>query len=492
MNVYMPTPDADARVLSDPAIGATMPGLLLQRAAGDGNRVIMRKKDRGIWKEINWTALEAHARHVGMGLAAIGFARGERAAVLADTGPDWAYADLGILSAGGVSVGIYPASAPEQLAHVLRDSGAAVLFVQNDEQLDKALGVRPDCPDLRRIVVFDMTGLRDLDDSMGESFAALCARGAAHDAANPGVWQSGIAGIAGDDLAVLAYTAAPDGSPVGAMLNHRTVMFQVANGAAVTGQREGDERLAFLPMAHVAERILGLYQALYSGAISNYAEDTDTVVENLREVQPTILAGVPRFWERFRTRTAAAVAAATWLQRMTYRWAMGVGMRRAGRRLSGRAVPPSLAVEYWIACHLVLRNIRREIGIDRLRWGMVGTGPVAPDLIRWYLALDVALLEIYGPTVCGGLASWVGPDEVRLDNLGRPVPYGEAALTPDGEIVLRGHHLFQGYWNQPQLTARVLRDGWFHTGDIGAIENGALRIAGRRHDDMIETLYGDA
>ena len=366
MNVYTPTSGAHARAATDAVTDASLPAMLLERAARHADGIIMRRKDRGIWKEITWTELANRARHVGMGLAAIGFAQGDRAAVLAETGPDWTYADLGILGAGGVAVGIYPSSAASQVGHVLRDCGASVLFVENEEQLDKALEARADCPALRRIVVFSMTGLRDLGDSMCEGFAAFVARGAAHDGAHPDAWRAGIAAIGGDDLAMLLYTPGTTGVPKGAMLTHRNILFQISNGVELLGQREGDERLAVLSMCLVAERITGLYQALYSGTITNYAEEPDTILDNLREVQPTIQAGVPRFWERFHSRTTITVADATWLQRLTYRWAIGVGLRRADARLAGRR-PGGIA--FWLAYHLVLRNIRRAIGIDRLRWG---------------------------------------------------------------------------------------------------------------------------
>jgi long-chain acyl-CoA synthetase len=485
MNIYMPTSGAQPPVVTDATIGASLPAMLLQRAAERGGRVIMRKKDRGIWKEITWTDLATRARHVGMGLAALGLAPGERAAILSETGPNWVYADLGILGAGGVSVGIYPTAAQEQVADTLRDCGASVLFVENEEQLDKALAARADCPKLRRIVIFGMTGLRDLDDAMCESFDALLARGAAHDAAHPGAWQAGIAAIAAEDLAVLLYTAGATGAPKGAMLSHGNILVQIVNAAAVLDQREGDERLAIMPMCHVAERVLGLYQSLYCGTISNYAEDPDTALENLREVQPTVQVGVPRFWERFHSRVTIAVADATWLQRLAYHWAIGLGQRRADALLAGRGPSGLLDNAFRIGTWLALRNIRRQIGIDRLRWGLVGGAPVSAEMIRWYLALGVELREFYGLTECAGLAACVPAGEIRVNSAGKPVPYGEIALSPEGEILVRGEHVFQGYWNQPDLTGMVLRDGWLHTGDIGAIADGALRVTDRMADVIV-------
>ena len=485
MNFSTLVPDAKPAADTAKPTDASLPALLLQRAASHGDRAIMRKKHRGIWKQITWAELATHARHVGMALATLGIVPGDRVAVLAETSPDWTYADLGILGARGVSVGIYPTSSPEQVAHILRDSGAAVLFVENEEQLDKALEARASCPALRRIVVFDMTGLRDLDDPTCESLAAFLARGAAHDAADPAAWEAGIAAIAGDDLALLVYTAGTAGPPLGAMLTHESIVAQAANGAALFGQREGDERLAALPMAHVAERVLGLYQSLAAGTITNYAEAADTVLENLREVQPTVQIGVPRFWERFHARIGLAIADATWLQRLAYRWAMGLGQLRAEARLAGRPVSPLVAAGFRIGEWLVLRSIRRQIGIDRLRFGIVGAAPTSADLIRWYLALGVDLLEAYAVTECAGLAAATPPGHIRLGAVGKPVPYGEMAATQADEIVIRGVHVFQGYWQQQAATERALRDNWLHTGDIGVIDDGYLRLTGRMSELIV-------
>jgi long-chain acyl-CoA synthetase len=444
----------------------------------------MRKKDRGIWKQITWAELAAKARHVGTALASLGFVPGDRAAVLAETGPDWVYADLGILGAGGVSVGIYPTAGADQVAELLRDCGAVVLFVQNEEQLDKALDARAACPHLRGIVVFNAAGLRDFGDAMCESLDTFLARGAAHDSANPGVWEAGIAAIAADDLALLIHTSGATGAPKGAMLNHRTVLFEAVNGAALMGLRRGDERLAFMPMCHVAERILGLYQSLCSCTVSNYAEDSDTVLEDLRELQPTVLGGLPRFWERFHARTAIRVADATWLQRLAYRWAIGVGSRHADARLGGRRPSALSSAMFWIARKSVLRNIRRGIGVDRLRLGFITGAPAVPELIRWYMALGVDLLEAYGMAECG-LIAWMPPDALCPGTVGKPVPYGEIALSVDHEILVRGAHVFQGYWNRPDLTEAALRDGWLRTGDIGAMQDAHLSITGRDSDGIV-------
>jgi len=481
----MATAPRGPRAYEDSETGASVPAMLVRRVTTHGDNTILRRKDRGIWKEITWAELGARARNVGMGLKALGLRAGDVVAVLAETSPEWVYADLGILGAGAISAGIYPTDAPGQVEHLLRDSGARFLFVENEEQLDKVLETRERCPALARIVIFDMTGLRDLSDPMCESFETFLARGEAFDRAHPDEWEGGIAAIGGGQTAILAYTSGTTGRAKGVMLSHSKILFQIVNASRLLDQHDGDERLAFLPMCHVSERISGIYQALYTGTISNYVEGPETVAENLRELQPTILGAVPRFWERLHSRIQIAINDATWMQRLAYRWAIGLGRRMVDARLAGRSPSAPLRLGYALASRLVLRNVRRELGLDRIRWATVGAAPTSPELIRWFLALGIDLLEVYGLTETAGLVAVMPADAIRLGSVGKPVPYAELALSPDSEILVRGEQVFQGYWNDPARTVEAMRDGWLHTGDVGVIEDGYVRVTDRMADIIV-------
>ncbi|MGA9868906.1 MAG: long-chain fatty acid--CoA ligase [Acetobacteraceae bacterium] len=456
----------------------SVPSMVWERVLAHADRPILREKQRGVWRTTTWAELGRRMRAIGQGLRASGFAPGDTACVLADTRPEWVYADLGIQGAGGVSVGIYPTAGEELAADIVADCAARVLFVENEEQLDKALRARSNCPALERIVVFDMKGLRDLADPMCESLDAFIARGEAHDRDNGREWEAGLESIRPEQLAVLIYTAGTTGAPKGAMLSHANILAQVENGASLLGQTEADERLVFMPMAHVMERVLGLYLSLHTRSVGNYVESVDTVAADLQEVRPTVLIGAPHVWERFHSRIRLATGAATLLQRSLFRWAMAAGMRRADRQLAGRTTPAWTAVEAWLLGRLIVGNARRELGLDRLRLALVGGAPVSAELVRWFMAFGIALTEFYGQTECAGLAALAG----------RGVPCGEIAV-PDGEVLVRGPHVFMGYWKREQETARALRDGWLHTGDLGTLVNGRLGITGRRQD-VITTSEG--
>lgn len=467
---------------------ASLPAMAWQRVAEQPGVTIFREKDRGIWKSVSWAHFGARIRAIGLALKASGFRAGDVACVLAETRLEWACVDLGILCAGGVSAGLYPTDGTDAVVRVLADSGARILFVENEQQLDKALQARAECPALERIVIFDMKGLRDLKDGACESLAAFVARGEAHGRSDAGEWIETLSRIDGDQLAMLLYTPGTSGAPKAVMLSHRNVLAQVENAEALFGQRAGDERVAFLPSAHVMERVLGLYLSLYSGTVTNYVESPETVPENLQEVRPTVMCAPPRIWEKFHSATTLAVSEATSLQRMLYRWAIGIGHRVANDRLAGRTPSFGRRLSMLAAQLLVLRKVKRAAGLDRIRVAVVGGEPVAATLLRWYLALGIDLVEIYGQTESAGLAAAMPADAMRAGYSGRPVSHGELEIGDDGEILLRGPHVSIGYWSRG---ARSAQSEWLKTGDIGSLDDGYVRVGGRRAE-AIALQSGDA
>ena len=468
-------------------VAETVPKSFLLAVAQRGDATALREKVLGIWKSISWNDWLARAKEVAFALDAMGFRPGDVASVLANTVPEWCYADLGILCAGGVSSGIYPTDSTKQVAYLVNDSRTRVLFVEDDEQLDKALEAREHCPTLERIVIFDMEGLAEFADPMCMSFAAFLAEGRAHRAGREGRWDEMVARPASDDLAILVYTSGTTGPPKGAMLSHRNIVTQMKYASDALSYCEDDERVAFLPMCHVAERIAGCYYGIATGAVANYAESPETVLENVREVQPTLFGGVPRVWERLYSAITIALKDATALERYAYRIAIGAGYRIADARIARRAPTPFERAGFAIAYWLVLRNIRIMIGIDRCRWLFTGAAPIAPDLIRWYLALGANMYEVYGQTENAGLATVMPADAIKLGTVGKPVSYGEVKVSPQGEILIRGDFVFMGYLNQPARTAETIdRDGWLHTGDLGLVDNeGYVRITDRMKDIII-------
>lgn len=463
----------------------TIPKLFWHQVKARGEQTALREKDLGIWQSTSWTQYGERARAVGMGLASLGLRRGEVVSILAETVPEWLYADMGTMGAGGVSNGIYPTDSSKQVEYILGDSRSRFLFVEDEEQLDKFLDVRTRCPDIARVFVFDMEGLTDFRDPQVMPFDELLALGRAYDKANPGLWEQLVAGSKAEDLALLVYTSGTTGPPKGAMLAHRNVIFQIMNGDAFVPIENGGEQLAFLPLCHIAERTFTTFLPLRSGAIANFAESIETVSDNVREVAPTLFFAVPRIWERFYSGIAIRMKEATWIGRKTYAWALGVGLKRAEAEIEGRAPSPLLALAYRLADFMVLDNIKRAIGMHRIRFAGTGAAPIAPDLIKWYRALGVDMREVYGQTENCGLATGM-PARIKLGTVGTVAPHTEVRISADGEILLKGPHVFIGYLNQPEKTAETVRDGWLHTGDVGFIDNeGYVKITDRMKDIII-------
>jgi len=463
----------------------TIPKLFWHQVKARGERTAFREKDLGIWRATSWTQYGERAKAAGMGLVKFGLSHGQVVSVLAETVPEWLYVDMGTTAAGGVSNGIYPTDSAKQVEYILNDSRTRFLFVENEEQLDKFLEIRERCPDLVKVFVFDMEGLADFNDPMVMPFDELLELGRAYDKANPGLWDKLVASSRAEELAILVYTSGTTGPPKGVMLSHRNIIFQLSNADAFIPIEENGEQLAFLPLCHVAERTFTAFLPLRSGAIANFAESVETVPDNIREVAPTTFFAVPRIWERFYSGIAIRMKEATWIGRTAYKWAIGLGLKVAEAELEGRKPGPFLLLGHKIADWLVLDNVKRAIGMHRVKFAGTGAAPIAPDLIKWYRALGVDMREVYGQTENCGLATGM-PNRIKLGTVGVTAPNTEAKISPEGEILLKGPHVFMGYLNQPEKTAETVRDGWLHTGDVGYVDNeGYLKITDRLKDIII-------
>jgi long-chain acyl-CoA synthetase len=468
----------------------TVPKMFWHSVRARGPEVILRQKEFGIWQSNTWGEFGAIAREVGMGLIALGFEPGECAAVLSNTNREWLYADMGILGAGGVSNGIYPTDAPAQVEYLCADSSVVHLFVEDDEQLDKALEVRERLPGLRKIIVFDMEGLRDFKDPQVMSFEALRALGREHQAAHPELWEVRLISRQPDDLAILIYTSGTTGKPKGAMLSHANIVFACNLYCRIFEQRSDDERICFLPLCHVAERVVGSYTALLAGTRLNFVENPETVPENVREIAPTVFGAVPRIWEKFYSAVLIRLKEASRLQQLAYGVAIGIGYRVAKRREQRKPVPAALAAAFWLARVLVLNNIRKVIGVHRARLLITGAAPISPDLLRWYMALGLEMVEVWGQTESGGISTAIPAGGAKPGSIGLPLPETEVKLSPDGELLVRSPSVFMGYLNQPEKTAETLRDGWLHTGDVGRVDAEGYFYITDRMKDIIITAGG--
>ncbi|MDP2023289.1 MAG: long-chain fatty acid--CoA ligase, partial [Hydrogenophaga sp.] len=468
--------------------GDTIPAMFWNAVQKRGPNVWMRQKEFGIWRSWSWNQTAEAVREIAHGLMALGFAPHETASILSNTTVEWVLADLAVLSAGGVSNGIYPTDAADQVQFLCEDSGTTVLFVEDDEQLDKVLEVRQNLPRLKKIVVFDMEGLHELNDPQVISLDALREFGRTHAKTHAGEMETRVAACRPEDLAILVYTSGTTGKPKGAMHSHQGLVYTVRGYNTLIARDEHDECMCFLPLCHIAERMGGEYFSLYTGAKLNFVENPETVPENVREIAPTVFTAVPRVWEKFYSGVMITLKEASQLQQAAYAWAIGIGQRVAELVMAGQPVPGGLRVQFRLARLLVLDNVRKLIGIHRARFLVTGAAPISPDLVRWYLALGVPMLEVWGMTETCGASTGIPADRIKPGSIGPAASYNEVRLDPQtSEILVRGPNVFMGYLNLPEKTAETIdADGWLHTGDVGVVdEEGFFRITDRMNDIII-------
>jgi long-chain acyl-CoA synthetase len=478
----------------EPLSFSTLPELFRQRVAELGERPMMRQKDLGIWRAYSWREVGTLTAEMGAGLVSLGFEPGEVASVLANTCREWVWTDLAVLQMGGVCNGVYPTDSSTQLQFLCEDSRTVHLFVENDEQLDKYLEVREQLPSIRKVIVFDMEGLAGLDDPQVISLDALRALGRTYLKANPRLLDDRATSRGPEDVAILVYTSGTTGKPKGAMITHANVC-SVLSGLASSlfeGMPEGEERITFLPLCHIAERMIGGYAPIMRRSVVNFVENPETVFENLREVQPHVFFAVPRVWEKIYSQVMITLSEAGKVQQLAYRWALSVGQALAQCVAQGRDPGPVLSIKGALARFTVLDNVRRMTGLSRTQLALTGAAPISPELIRWYQALGVPLREGWGMTETTA-AGTVNPRRaVRPGSIGVPGPGLQMRIAAGSdEILLRGPVVIKGYLNQPEKTAETIdADGWLHTGDVGRVDDDGYFYITDRMKDIIITAGG--
>ena len=468
--------------------GQTIPALFWKAVEQRGDEIWLRQKELGIWRSQSWREVGQVVREIAGGLLSLGLARGETASILSNTRREWVTTDLAVLSCAAIANGIYPTDAPAQVQYLCEDSRTTVLFVEDDEQLDKALEVRAQLPGLRHIIVFDVGGLRGLKDPMVMSLEQLREAGRAYLTAQPQALQERLAQVDPEDVAILVYTSGTTGKPKGAMHTHHALVYTVRGYNTLISRSQADESMCFLPLCHIAERVGGEYFSLYTGCKLNFVENPETVPENVREIAPTVFTAVPRVWEKFYSGVMIALKESGRLQQMAYGWAIAVGYRVADTVIAGRPVGAVLRLQFRLARLLALDNTRKLIGIHRARYCVTGAAPISPELVRWYLALGVPMLEVWGMTETCGASTGNPPQAIKPGSIGPAASFNEVRVdATTGEILVRGPNVFKGYLNLPEKTAEAIdAEGWLHTGDVGVMdEQGYLRITDRMKDIII-------
>ncbi|TMV08734.1 long-chain fatty acid--CoA ligase [Ruegeria sediminis] len=465
----------------------TIVGLFEKRCKDLGSQTAHREKDFGIWKSYSWSDYWNHAKWIGLALRKLGLQRGEVVSILSEDRKEWAYFDMGIQCVGGIAAGVYTTDSANQLAYLVNDSDSRFLIVEDEEQLDKYLQIEGEVPGLLNVIILEDEGLHDLEHHRCLMIDELYEIGRQAERDEPGAFEAEIAKAKPQDTVLLIYTSGTTGMPKGAMLSHENVMAAIEAGAHRLPTQPTDEQLCFLPLCHILERDVSIYFPLASKSTVNFAESPETVFANLQEVSPDTFTAVPRVWEKIYSQVLIMAQEATPAGRAAFGMALKAGMKRAEYLVENKSVPAGVAANFWLWDRLVLRNLRRMLGMDKLRRGGTGAAPISPALLKWYWAIGVPLVEGYGMTETSGIATINTPEENKLGTIGKAVPGIDVRIADDGEIQVHGLNNFQGYWRNNEKTAEAFTaDGWLRTGDIGRMDqDGYVTITGRLKDIII-------
>ena len=459
----------------------SLPAKLLAAGAARPRDVALRHKRLGVWQEYTWSDYSKRCRLAGLGLRSLGVEPGDKLSIHSENRPEWLFADIGAQGIGAISVGIYPTSPAAEVEYLLSHSNTRVLVAENEEQLDKAIAVWPRVTNLTQIIVIDPRGVRVLDDPRVITFDELLDLGRDADSED---YERLVASIDSSATAIIVYTSGTTGPPKGAMISHHNLHFASDAWRSGFDFVNDDEVLSYLPLCHIAERMVTAANGISFGYVANFGEGSDSFAEDLREVQPTFFLGVPRVWEKMLAAVQLRSSDATWLKRKTLKFWTNQGARLARRRMSGSWGPIDRAW-YFIGWLCIYRALRERLGLSRVRAALSGAAPIAPQVLEFFRSIGIPVREAYAQTENTATATITPADDVRIGTVGVPIG-GEVRIADDGEILTRSEATFQGYYENPEATAATIVDGWLHTGDIGELdEHGHLRITDRKKDIII-------
>ena len=456
----------------------SVPSLCLTATLKYGKPDALNHKIAGEWINVSAETFVERVQHVALGLAALGIRRGDRVALLSENRPEWSITDLAILSLGAINVPIYTTQAIDQIRYILTDSGARAIFISNRRLYKHARQALERLGFIENLIFFDAEGCDGVERAM--TLDTLQENGRERARRTPEAFAEYLSAVRPQDLATIIYTSGTTGEPKGVMLSHNNF---ISNVLAITDGlpiSSTDVALSVLPLSHIFERT-GFYVFCYNGMSVYYAASFDQVGENLREVRPTVMTAVPRLFEKVYHRIVKKGMSEKGWKRKVFLRAMAVGQRYAELKDKHQRVPRTLALQQKIASRLVFSKWREGVG-GRLRYFVSGGAPLSPTLSYSFLAAGIPVLQGYGATeTC--IVSANRPENNQVGSVGLPFAGIELTIAEDGEIMVRGPNVMQGYYGQPEATAAVMKDGWFATGDVGYLDEiGRLYLTDRKKD----------
>ncbi len=450
------------------------------------DRVALRYKQYGLWHDLSWVQYYMQARFIGSALVSMGLEKGQCVSIIGDNCPEWVVADLAIQCVGGVAVGVYSTNAAAQVEYTVAHSESVFLFAENEEQLDKWLTFKDKTPGLKKVIVWDLEGLRDFEDPMVMSFDKLMSLGKEVCREQPELFEDKLNQVKAEDLSVLIYTSGTTGPPKGAMLTHANVTWLADALTQANPMSDKDEVMSFLPLCHVFERMFSVFGHIVNGYVVNFIESPDTITENMMEISPTVGYAVPRIWEKYASAIHIRMSDATRFKHRVFKLAYAIGRKRASLKMNFKKVPVLLELFYWFSYFAVFRKLKERLGFDRMRIAYSGAAPISEEVLLFFQSIGINVIEGYGQTEGSGVTCTSQAGNVKFGTVGTPIPGTKVKIAQDGEILVKSPSVFKGYFKNPQATAETIVDGWLHSGDIGKLdEDGFLKITDRKKDIIV-------
>ncbi|MEA1922258.1 MAG: AMP-binding protein, partial [Pseudomonadota bacterium] len=466
--------------------GKTLCQTFLETAASRCDQVALREKEFGIWQRVTWQQYREHVTHFALGLKVLGFLRGDHLAIISENCQEWLYAELGAIALGGVTVGVYPTSPSPEVHYVVDHADAKFVVCEDQEQTDKILQVWDDLPNLQKIIVIDMKGLRNYDRENIISFQEVEELGRKLSSENLGLFAAEVAMGQPEDVCIMIYTSGTTGKPKGAMINHRNIEATTLSTITAIAPTSADTVVSYLPLCHVAEKIFTLFLPIFVGYPVNFAESIATIQADLREIAPTIFLGVPRIWEKLQSAVIINIKETSPFKRWLYNKCMAVGRRRSELRLNHKPVGLALKLLDMAAYWLIFRSLQNYIGLRRAHFCFSAAAKVSPEVLRFFHDIGIRVKEGYGMTECTGLSFIHMGDDIKLGTVGKAIDIIDFKISSEGELLKKGESIFVGYYKNEAATKEMVVDGWLYTGDIAILDDdGHLKIVDRKKDIII-------
>ncbi len=470
-------------------MGKTLAQVFRQQAEKYGDRLAVEKRLDGVWHGISWKEYYDSAKNVGLGLYSLGVRKGDRVSLLSQNRLEWIISDMGIMGIGACNVPIYVTLLAPEVAYIISNSGSKVFIAEDKVALDKALEKLDECPSLEKIVVINTKDC-DMSQDMVISFEELRNLGKEVESRQAGLFEKLGDEIDIEDLATIVYTSGTTGPPKGAMITHSNILAVFDGLDAVVPAYDTDVTAPFLPLCHVFERMAGHLYGMHKGITTHYAQDLDTIVEDIQEKKPTIILAVPRVCEKVYAKILSQVKEQPKLKQAVFNWAKGVGARVSKLKEKRKQIPLLLDLQYRIAYKLVYQKLREALG-GRVRWMTASGAPISREIIDFFNAAGIFVIEGYGMTEATAPTSLNTLDDYKFGTTGKPIPCNEVKIADDGEILIKGGNVIKGYWKMPDETKEAFtEDGWFKSGDIGHLDEDGYLVITDRKKDLIITAGG--